>query len=310
MYDTINFKIDKGDYENEDFINIATKYLDAETITFHSGNYGEYITGKTGMLGIVATKNQLKISKGSLCKWYLGDNYQTMDRGDVKLSIEKLADTLHLPIERAEVTRIDIATNLIMQYPLSIYYKRLGELKHSQRLIQPYSLYYNNLNGLICFYDKNKENKGYIPELYKNKNVLRYEQRYLRRLPNNLQCHSITGEMLYNEEFYMKLKKNWRLKYEQIHKICDYNLNFKQMKGVKTLKQMGLISLINSVGGELEMMSLIKDAQLKGEIDRKQAMDMKKAIKEALLLGQETIIEDEAINELTKKIKEATRYYR
>ncbi|MBR5183877.1 MAG: hypothetical protein IKW15_05340 [Bacteroidales bacterium] len=82
------------------------------------------------------------------------------------------------------------------------------------------------------------------------------------------------------------------------------------MKGVKELKQMGLRCLITEVGGQTEMLSLIKEAQQRGEIDRKQALDMKKAILEAVSLEEGIVVPNDAITELTKKIREATKYYR
>ncbi|MDZ7936354.1 MAG: phage/plasmid replication protein [Emticicia sp.] len=54
--------------------------------------------------------------KGSLSKWFLGDNIQTLTRGDMKRATEKLSDTLHLPMSKAKVGRIDLAKNLLMKF--------------------------------------------------------------------------------------------------------------------------------------------------------------------------------------------------
>ncbi|MBR6541008.1 MAG: hypothetical protein IKT74_05730 [Bacteroidales bacterium] len=310
MYDTIHLKLDMGTCENVNFLDVARKYLEPETININTGLYGEYVSGKIGGLKVNATKSRLKITEGSLCKWHLGDNYQTMGRADTELAIERLADVLHLPMNKAEITRLDLATNLIMNYPPNVYLKHLGELKFTERLIQPNSLYYQGASGVLCFYDKNKESKGNVPELYRERNVLRYEQRYTRQLHKAFQTQAVTAEMLFNEAFYIGLVKRWREAYEQVQKVNDIRLNFRAMKGVKELKQMGLRCLITEVGGQTEMLSLIKEAQQRGEIDRKQALDMKKAILEAVSLEEGIVVPNDAITELTKKIREATKYYR
>lgn len=311
MYDTIYFKLDLGDCGNEDFLRVAAKYLDPETILDAKGMYGEFISGGLGGLRFTATKTQIKLKEGSLCKWYLGDNYQTMERGDVKRAFESLGDSLHLPVHKAQIKRLDIGTNLIMKYPMSVYVGKLGELPYASRLVQPHSLYYEGVNETLCIYDKNSlVQKALIPELYKHRNVLRYEQRYLKRLPQQLGVPNVIGEMLYEEAFYIKLVERWLYRYNCISKINDLKLNFSAMKGVKGLRQIGLLALVNEIGGELKMFEQIKEAQQRGEIDKKQAMDMRNAIKEALKIDGNMVVKNDAMTELTRKVVEAAKYYR
>ena len=67
MYDTIYFKLDLGDCGNEDFLRVAARYLDPETILDAKGMYGEFISGGLGGLRFTATKTQIKLKEGSLC---------------------------------------------------------------------------------------------------------------------------------------------------------------------------------------------------------------------------------------------------
>lgn len=84
------------------------------------GNVGEHyyngepvITGSLNGLKITLNRYQMKIKDGSLCKWHLGNNFQTMGRGDTQRAIERLSDALHVQMSKATVTRLDIAQNFI-----------------------------------------------------------------------------------------------------------------------------------------------------------------------------------------------------
>ena len=90
----------------------------------------------------------VNLKDGSLCKYYLGDNFQTLGRGDTKQAIEMLSDTLHLPLHKATVTRIDIAQNYIVKHPTSVYFNHLGNCMFNERLVQPDGLYYKI--HLVC----------------------------------------------------------------------------------------------------------------------------------------------------------------
>ena len=165
----------------------------------------------------------------------------------------------------------------------------------------------------LCFYDKNREQKTKgeeIPELYKERNVLRYEQRYIKRLPVAFGVENVTGALLYDEAFYISLLERWRDKYKAINKINDITLNFQAMTNRQQLYKMGVLSMVERVGGEVAMIEQINDAQKRGDLTRKQAFDLRKTIKEVCKVGGDLTVPSEEIKELDKKILEAVRYYR
>ena len=224
----------------------------------------------------------MKIKDGSLCKWYLGDNFQTMGRGDTQRAIEKLSDTLHVPMSKATVTRLDIAQNFITKHPPEVYLSHLGILKYATRLQEPNGIYYSQTGGRLCFYDKNREQKSHrepIPELYEGRNVLRYEQRYTNRIASQFKVSEVTGAMLYDEAFYIGLLNRWKEAYEQ-------------------------------AGGQIQMIEQINEAQKRGELSKKQAFDLRQTINEACKIRDGLIVPNEAIRELDKKVSEAVKYYR
>lgn len=80
--------------------------------------------------------------KGSLAKYYLGNNFQTLSQKTTSEAIEKLSDDLNLDINLCKVSRIDLSTNFITDFKPTLYYDYLDSLMRFQRLVQPDSLCY------------------------------------------------------------------------------------------------------------------------------------------------------------------------
>ncbi|MDR1552590.1 MAG: hypothetical protein LBS69_03885 [Prevotellaceae bacterium] len=317
MYDNLTLKLRNTEATDIDFLNETAKYFDITGK--HNFNNETVLSGILhNDFKITANRNGVNIS-GSLCKYYLGDNFQTLGRSDTQRAIEKLSDRLHLPLVKATVSRLDVAQNLIVNKPVNVYYNHLGELKHSGRAAVTNgagtieTLYYYQSKGLLIFYDKIKEQKDKrqpIPELYKNSNVLRYEQRYQRRLPKAFNVERVTAAMLYNEKFYINLLDMWKNSYFAIKKINDITLNFENMKGKKDLYTLGLLSLIETAGGELAIITQIKEAYKSGKLTKKADYDMRQAIKAACREKVGITAKNECIFELDKKVNEAVKFYR
>ena len=186
-------------------------------------------------------------------------------------------------------------------------------MKYATRLQEPNGVYYSLTGGRLCFYDKNREQKSNrkpIPELYEGRNVLRYEQRYTNRIASQLKVGEVTGAMLYDEAFYIDILNRWKNTYKAIQKINDVSLNFQAMKSKQQLYKMGVLSLIEQTGGQLQMIKQINEAQKRGEISRKQAFDLRQAINEACKIRDGLTVPNEAIQELDKKVSEAVKFYR
>ncbi|MDD3322915.1 MAG: hypothetical protein PHS59_15870 [Paludibacter sp.] len=310
MYDNVDFKVRGIEVGGIDFLSQTPLYFDVTGE--HCFNGENVITGNLNGLRVSTSQRGVNITDGSLCKWYLGDNFKTLERGDIQRAIEKLSDTLHLPIDKANVTRIDLAQNFIMKHPTEVYFNHLGSNYPSKRLEQPDGLYYSKHDTLLVFYDKVKEQRAKgqaIPELYSNRNTLRYEMRHKARLKDTFKVDRVTGAMLYEEQFYMDIVKRWKKAYKDIKKINDVTLNFKAMAGKKDLYTLALASLIEQQGGELAMIQQINELFKKGQIKKKQSYDLRQAIKEASRASIATV-ESDVIKELDKKIDDVVRFYR
>ena len=73
---------------------------------------------------------------------------------------------------------------------------------------------------------------------------------------------------------------------------------------------MGILSLVEKAGGELQMLDQINEQREMGVLDKKQAYDLRQAVKSACSLKDGLTVESEAIKELDKKVMEAIKFYR
>lgn len=277
----------------------------------HTYETGTVITGWKDGLQINVSEKKVKVAKGSLGKFYLNDNFQTLRRGDTQRAIEKLSDELHLPMNNAKVTRIDLGQTMSMSYPEEVYYKYLGIAPYFQRKEQPNGIYYDNGNSTLSFYGKVKEqkNKGLlIPPMYNDMNLLRYEFRLKKRIAKSLRMSLVNASHLYEEDFYIELLEIWKKKYFSISKISMKMDNLKVTGSTKDLmNQLAFIGLIEI--GYLHAYSKVREWQTMGIIDKKQASDIRKKLKSVngLKVTSDT---NDLINELDEKIIESISYFR
>lgn len=306
MFDTVVFKMIKGDVFKGCFYDKITPILS----DFSEHNFkGRYVVmGNLDNLKVTVSDENLKIT-GSLCKWFLGNNYKTLTRRDAQQAIEKLSDTFNLPMSSAKVTRIDIADNVILKNPIDVYFNHLGLLRYFKRLEEPDGLYYATTKMRLCFYDKIKElrnNGDTIPEIYEGANVMRYEMRLLKP-------QGIISANLYEERQYMEFIKLWEKKYNEINKINSSKLNFEDMKTIKDLQRYGLMLIAQQAGGELAFYKQLDEASKTGKLTKKQKYDIKRKFKDVFdIVGcnGETTDNEDIIKELNDKIKRAVKFYR
>nr|WP_321408082.1 phage/plasmid replication protein [uncultured Carboxylicivirga sp.] len=308
MYDNLDLSLTKIECPNINFLEVTPQYL-TKVISEGESEFGYFITGYLDNAKIKISEYRVSFKDSSICKYYLDQNFKTLSKGDIRRAIEKLSDSLHLPFNLANVTRIDLAQNMIMQYEEHLYYPYLGTAPYYNRLEQNNGLYYQNNKRTKLFYGKvheQKIKKKQIPELYRGKNVLRFELRFIERLREQLKQPQITAELLYNESFYINLVKRWRDEYLSIQKINSKLRNMKPTGSTKELiEHMALIQLLEH--GQPHVLAIIKEWQEQKLITKKQAQDHRNKIKK--LASQKADDKgNELINELTRKVKEAARF--
>lgn len=310
MFDNIGLRLSYEEVPGVDLLhNIPARLTRQSETTFPDGTVS--ISGYLDSIKVRVTSQALKIQDSSVCKWFLGDNFQGLNRGDTKRAIQRLSDELGLPMGRAVVTRIDVAQNFIMRHDKAVYFDHLGSLQYFDRLQQNNGLYYSNRNNSLVFYEKVHEQtiKGQpIPEMYRGRTCLRYEQRYKRRLLQTFNRPELRAADLYEPGFYCELVNRWRDEYERIKKINDIQINYSMVKTKKDQANQAILWYVSQRGGELQVINEIKEAYKKGELTKKQAHDLKNQVEEACKFESFTSASD-VILELDKKVKEAARFY-
>lgn len=312
MFDTVNTWLEKEKVKATDLLSIVPPLLTDVKETFCSKTQTLNITG--GFKNYrVSVKEQGVFLTGSICKYFLNDNMQTLDRKKTQEAITKLSDELHLPINEAKVTRVDVAENLVMNFEVPYYFPFLGQARHFARLQQNNGVNYRNGKREMLFYGKLHEQnlKGVpIPEILQNRNVLRYEHRFKNRLCKQFNLPEIIASTLYNEKFYIDILSRWKVGYFIIHKHKLPNFDLNILQNMREFEKQIFLLGIKSLGGEPAMMQMIEQAKQQGIFKNKmQVKRIKDKVKDVCTTPQLNY-ESDAIAELDKKVKEAVRHYR
>jgi hypothetical protein len=221
MYDTVNFWINRVNVSGSPFDVLPCL---SEITERQNEKSGYSCTGKAGDYTVSVYESGISL-KGSLAKYFLPSNIYTLKRKDAQHAIEQLSDQLHIDLTlAAKITRMDISTVLYTKRPPADYFPYLGDKPYFNRLQStPDTLYYNQRQRQIVFYDKSKEAiaKGVqVPEILQSSNLLRYELRYIKRLNSQLNT-DLTVAKLYDTEFYRLIVQRWYKEFKTIQKLKE-----------------------------------------------------------------------------------------
>ena len=309
-YDTIHMFID-GYALNKADISILSQRLER-------GGYNK----NTGEAWSVGNVENLKISvfgagvsiKGSLSGFYYPNNTILVNRGEVKNAIGAVSDTLHISLNMAKVTRLDIAADFIMKNEPKSYFDILGTLVYFQRLrATQNTLYYRrgkeNLQSL-CFYDKTQEcsdRKKEMPNMCNVcGNVLRYETRFNTRLAKQMRRQEVLASTLSDVDFYNEVLNKWGKLYFDINKFYEVG-NMRQITNVTQAKDyIFAIALHNMGAGDVDkIFSEMKAKQLFN--DRKYYSRLKQSL-DSVREKYLTSSTDDAANELDDEVRNVLAY--
>lgn len=229
-YDTIHFFLDGYQIPTEEIDRLCSM-LQRDGMNKTTGE--RWSTGNIDNLKV--TVSELGVSvKGSLAAFLYPSNTLTVSRQEARHALEKLSDTLHLPMAKASVSRVDVSTSFLMACKPTAYYDVLGSLNYFYR--QPVgrsTLYYHRGRTdrqTLCFYDKEREvtaNREALPKVYADcGNVLRYEARINGRVASQLNERQVTGASLSDGDFYRKVGIFWADSYQRINKTyTQFDMN-------------------------------------------------------------------------------------
>jgi hypothetical protein len=315
MHDTVKIWYDSSLGLPADFMETRACITDQhERISKETGLVKQ--SGKLRNLILKSGEQGLHIS-GSLAKFHFGSNAHVLTRHDAEEAVKELSDLLHLPVERAKVCRFDLAQNFIMQRPVSDYICRMTEARYFKR--DDYSdrqsvLFKNSLNAIVL-YDKLRQlehcrrhgEKEPIPELFQGRNVLRIENRFLRRLGRQFDRQSVTVADLYEPIFYKTALTKYRDGYFLIQKTRKETAL--DMRNVKTYEQSLAFFGLQNIGGYEMARQIIQSAFQRGAIQKHTYYKLLKKTRALALLknGRET---GDIIHELDEKVMQAVACYR
>jgi hypothetical protein len=276
MFDTVHFWIDRVALSGESPFD-TQRYLSDITERQNENGYSCY--GNIGGYTVNIAENGISL-KGSLPKNYYGDNLHTLTRKDVQQAIEQLSNNLHLNIREARVTRLDVSTIIQTKRPPADYYSYFGNKPYFDRLQStPDTLYYNNYQRQIVFYDKTKESVAkdvQIPDILQNSNLLRYELRFIKRLNRQLDA-VLRAAKLYDVGFYRAVIQIWYSEFKAIQKLKNQSFmidNINTTKEAETALFAALLqekgqSIIDKYLLELKANNVFKERQRYSELKRK-----------------------------------------
>jgi hypothetical protein len=211
-------------------------------------------------LELILTAEDYLFIEGSLPKFYFGNNFQTLDISTTQKAVESVSAVVGFDISEADIYKLHIAGNISVDEDCRYYYHMLDYLGHHDKMERHNGVYFTNHNRSLAFYDKIKENKGFLENIPKDLlagNLLRYEARIHKNLKTRLNHEKPKVKDLYNIEFYNKAIKYWYEQYLNIQKMKPI-ISLKQPMTSKEFQNALISNSVQNFGGIHKMMNLIK----------------------------------------------------
>ncbi len=315
MYDKVKFFVDRSIIGSQ-YTNITNHLEKAKVET-------DQTTGETRTKG---TMNGLSIGvlgggvfvEGSLPKYHYGSNIYPLDREGTKECIEMIGDTLGINMSGADVVGIEFGTTFMMQYKVSAYLAKLGEMSRLQRYnFNADTLYYKGSGKVqprvYTFYDKLADCKAKhlpYPIDFEDKNLLRYEMRLKGRLAYQLGVPEVKASTLYDRQFYRELVRRYQDSYFSISKINELNPNaMKEIKNVSDAFNIFVARLLSQTEQpQRQIDTFINEIKAAGVFEDKKYYTRLKDKLNEIVTKDNITISNELIKELDDAIKNCGAY--
>ena len=315
MYDKVKFFVDRSIIGSQ-YTNITNHLEKAKVET-------DQTTGETRTRG---TMNGLSIGvfgggvfvEGSLPKYHYGSNIYPLDREGTKECIEMIGDTLGINMSGADVVGIEFGTTFMMQYKVSAYLAKLGEMSRLQRYnFNADTLYYKGSGKVqprvYTFYDKLADCKAKhlpYPIDFEDKNLLRYEMRLKGRLAYQLGVPEVKASTLYDRQFYRELVRRYQDSYFSISKINELNPNaMKEIKNVSDAFNIFVARLLSQTEQpQRQIDTFINEIKAAGVFEDKKYYTRLKDKLNDIVTKDNITISNELIKELDDAIKNCGAY--
>ena len=292
---------------------------DMPDISGYLDNGNENCSMKTGEVSVYGNVENIKVTQyfggysiqGSLPKFLYGNNVCQLTRKEVGQAIEKLSDRLHLPLNDARVTSIEVGANICLTKQHTAYTRLLGDMPRMQRVSMADSLYYQGSGKVhprqYYFYDKVAEVRksgGTMPQGLEAANMMRYEMRLNGRLPFQLSIPEFKGSTLQDREVYQELINRWLNGYLSINKLVNMeDEHLKKGMSVKEAQEVFIAQQIAKGGSSMidEFIAKLKQNEC---FDNRLYYNRVKSNLQKLASKTKLSVDNGDIEELTAKVKQ------
>ena len=302
----------------------ATRTGDTPDVSKFLTKAKEQIDHQTGEICTFGSLEGLKVSiytggisiTGSLSKYLHSNNIYPLDRHSTAQAVEKLSDSLHISFNEAKVTGLEFGTQFVMRHQVSDYLSRLGDMpKLLRHHFDVGSLYYKpkgkQQSKVFAFYDKKADAVAkdmILPLGFEKANLLKYEMRINRRLPQQLGVPEVTASTLSEKTFYHDMVKRYQENYFAISKLKQIKTDV--MDEIKTVSDAFdvFVARLITQSNQTQIAGFLEE--LKGAKvfdDRNSYFRLKKKI-QSIASKADITVSDELIKELDDEIKNIGAY--
>jgi hypothetical protein len=305
-YDTVNFKLSSQYFCDSDLDKM--KYKLDKVKENDSSVYGYSVTGKCNEANIHMNGNRLIIDKTSLPKVIKGSNHLPITLEDTRLYVESISDSLHLPMDKADVTKIHFCHDYQTEDLPMRYMSTFSDFPSANKWTLDNGVYFKQNNKEQHYYDKVVELKK---QHYKGLdiegiNLLRAENQFNKRINKSFPKYDMRATALWNPEFY-----NYQVKLltGNYFKINKRRKEFMKLNPPETVKDyFKMLEMIGaSVVGESDLKLLVEDWFKKGQIDYYIKYRILKGIKERYDFREYDSID--LLLELDEKVRQSAKDY-
>lgn len=316
MYDNINFYLDIGLTESNNllediltngddivleklgetgngipFAYISIEGKDGQRLNFRVNPYGISLNGKNS----------------SICKYFLGNSFETLTLAQFGEAVEEISNRLSIDISPARVSRIDVATNFVMEHSPRTYHSCFAHLSRYMRGEIGGNLYFKTNRIVLNFYDKKKEyrdKKFPIPENFKEvENILRYEIRFKKDV-SKVFHRVITVKDLCSKGFFDEICQKWQQYYWNITKQNPIVFNYEtSTMSTKEFVNYFMVQGIETTGGIEFAYQVIEDSKKAGALTNAKASYLRKRINTAYD-ETSTFVNYDYVEEINSKMRE------
>lgn len=241
---------------------LHSRLMQRRVLSFEDPTVAPTTFGKFKNFSIKVQRNEITIV-GSLSKFYLGNNIETMTQPQIKDALNQFQDETGIHIAKGLLSRVDVGRSFLMDEKVEKY---LVLLKDDPRFPnferwENQTRRYTRHNFTALFYDKIQQmmdDDEPINENYMGRKILRYEIQFLRRIKQQLRMNHLMGVHLMSRNFLQTLETKWRQTFNQIPKYGEM-VKFSMPYSNKLLRQYYIINGIELTHGRQQLNSMIDD---------------------------------------------------